>query len=629
MASPKPATETIVRHQEEVRKTLPFDDKQDFEDAARGLIGRREPNTVTNADGDVVWDNDSYKFLESEAPDTANPSLWRQSRLTTMSGLFRVVEGIYQVRGLDISNTTLIEGSSGVVVIDTLTSSETAAAALSLYREHRGDRPVKAVVYTHSHVDHFGGVKGFVSQADVDSGAVRVFAPDGFLENAVSENVYAGTAMSRRAGYMYGAAVARGPTGQVGTGLGQAASAGTVTLIVPTETIRETGQEREVDGVRMVFQMAPETEAPSEMLIYLPDFRALCAAEDATHNLHNVLTLRGAVVRDPHAWARYLTETIELFGGRTDVVFASHHWPTWGAGRVADFLTRQRDLYAYIHDQTLRMLNQGLTGPEIAERLELPPALRQTWHARGYYGSVSHNVKAVYQRYIGWFDGVPANLWPHEPVARAERYADLAGGPAGLVAAARQAFDRGDFRWAAELLNHAVFARPDDAAARALLADTYEQLGYGAENGPWRNFYLSGTTELRSGNAGTPLATASTDVIAHLTPEMLFDSFAIQINGPKAWDEQASINVVLTDKDYHYRLWLSNGALAYTKAVETTAAEATITASSTTLPALAIYGLDPVALAKAGIKVEGDPKALTRLAALLDPGDPNFNIVTP
>ncbi|MCD0447348.1 MBL fold metallo-hydrolase [Glycomyces sp. A-F 0318] len=629
MTASKPASSTIRAQQQALLARLPFDDTRDFDDAARGLVARREPNAVTGGDGEVVWDNDAYDFLDGDAPDTVNPSLWRQSRLNAIAGLFEVVEGVYQVRGMDLSNTTFVEGDTGVIVIDPLLTAETAAAAIGLYREHRGDRPVKAVVYTHSHADHFGGVKGVTSQEDVDSGAVRVLAPEGFVEHAVAENVYAGTAMSRRAGYMYGAALARGPRGAVGAGLGQTVSTGTVTLIPPTDEITTTGHEETVDGVRMVFQMAPDTEAPSEMLVYFPDRRALCAAEDATHTFHNILTLRGAVVRDPHVWARYLTETIDLFGADAEVVFASHHWPTWGNERVVEFLANQRDLYAYVHDQTLRLLNKGLTGPEIAEELTLPPALENAWNARGYYGSLSHNVKAIYQRYLGWFDGNPANLWQHTPVERAKRYVDLAGGAAKAVAAARTSFEAGDYRWTAELLNHVVFAEPGHRAARELLADAYEQLGYGTENGTWRNFYLSGATELREGSFGTPTATASPDVIGQLSPELLFDAVAIQVDGPKAWDERIAIDVALTDTGDRYRLRLANGVLSYTKAAQPDTADVTVTAPSRALPAVVLGGLDPERLAAAGVEVVGEASALERLAAVLDPGDPDFAIVTP
>jgi alkyl sulfatase BDS1-like metallo-beta-lactamase superfamily hydrolase len=629
MSTPKPASPTIVAQNSALLQTLPFSDTQDFDDATRGLVARREPGAITADDGRVVWDNDTYAFLQGDAPDTVNPSLWRQSQLVAEQGLFEVTAGIYQARGFDLSNVTFIEGGTGVIVLDPLISTETAAAALALYREHRGDRPVTGIIYTHSHVDHFGGVKGVTTQEDVDAGRVPVVAPEGFTEHAIAENVYAGTAMSRRAGYMYGAALARGPQGQVGAGLGQTTSTGTVTLIPPTLFVTTTGQEETVDGVRMVFQMAPDTEAPSEMLVWFPDHKALCAAEDATHTLHNLLTLRGAVVRDPHVWSHYLTESIDLFGGEVEVVFASHHWPTWGNERIREYLSLQRDLYGYLHDQTLRLLNQGLTGPEIAEQIVLPPALENAWHARGYYGSVSHNVKAIYQRYMGWYDANPAHLWEHPPVEKAKRYVALGGGADAVVERARAAFDDGDYRWVAELLNHVVFAEPDHAAARDLLADTFEQLGYGAENGTWRSVYLSGATELRDGAFGTPTVASAPDIVASLTPTMLFDALAVQVDGPRAWEESLSIDVVLTDADERYRLWLRNGALTYSAAPQRGDADTTLTTTRKALPALATGAVTPDGLAAAGIEVAGDVGALARLVAVLDPGDPDFAIVTP
>ncbi|WP_406050401.1 alkyl/aryl-sulfatase [Kribbella sp. NBC_00889] len=629
MTTPRDASAAVRVQHRAALETLPMSDTADFDATSRGRIDELSPGVVRAVGGEVVWDNDSYAFLEGDAPDTVHPSLWRQSQLVARQGLFEVVEGIYQARGFDLSNVTFVEGETGLVVIDPLLSAQTAAAALGLYRKHRGDRPIHAVIYTHSHVDHFGGVKGVVSQEDVDAGRVRILAPEGFTEHAVSENVYAGTAMGRRAGYMYGAALARGPRGQVGAGLGQTTSTGTITLIAPTDFISTTGHEETIDGVRMVFQMAPDTEAPAEMLIYFPEHRALCAAEDATHNLHNLLTLRGALVRDPRGWARYLTETLDLFGADVDVVFASHHWPTWDNEHVVHYLTLQRDLYAYLHDQTLRMLNKGLTGPEIAELIQLPPVLENAWHTHGYYGSVSHNVKAIYQRYIGWFDGNPAHLWQHPPVEAATRYVEFMGGADAVVEKAQQYFDNGDFRWVAEVVNHVVFAQPDHAAARELLADTYEQLGYGSENGTWRNFYLSGATELRDGSFGTPTVTASADVVSNLSPDMLFDAFAIQLDGPRAWDQALSIDVVFNDVDQRYRLRLSNGALTYSSAPQRGDADATLTLPRASLPALAQATTDPAALAAAGIDVAGDAGVLDRLFGLLDPGDPNFTIVTP
>jgi alkyl sulfatase BDS1-like metallo-beta-lactamase superfamily hydrolase len=627
MATQKDPTSFVVEQQRALRERWPFDDTQDFEDARRGLVARLDPCVIRADDGRVVWDNDSYAFVAGDAPDSVNPSLWRQSSLAAMQGLFEVTEGIYQVRGFDLSNVTFVEGDIGVIVIDPLISVETAAAALALYREHRGDRPVTGVIYTHSHVDHFGGVKGVTTQEDVDAGRVPVLGPEGLVKHAVAENVYAGTAMSRRAAYMYGAALERGPRGQVGAGLGQTTSLGTITLIPPTLDITRTGQVETIDGVRIEFQMAPGTEAPAEMHFFFPKYNALCMAENATHNLHNLLTLRGALVRDPNVWSKYLTEAIGLFGDRADVAFASHHWPTWGRERIVSFLETQRDLYAYLHDQTLRMLNQGLVGSEIAEEIVLPPALEKAWSTHGYYGSVSHNVKAIYQRYLGWFDGNPAHLWPHPPAEQARRYVDFMGGADAVVEKARASFDAGDYRWVAEVLGHVVFAEPGHAAARELLADTYEQLGYGSENGTWRNFYLSGTTELRSGSFGTPVQTASPDMVANLSPDMLFDALAIQVDGPRAWDEKVTVDVRFID-GLRYRLRLANGVLTYSTAAQQGEADVTVTMPRESLPVLAGGSLTPEAMARAGIDLSGDASALQRLVAVLQPGDPDFAIVT-
>jgi alkyl sulfatase BDS1-like metallo-beta-lactamase superfamily hydrolase len=602
-------------------RSLPFDDTQDFEDARRGLIGRLDPCVIRAADGRVVWDNESYGFLGGAAPESVNPSLWRQSQLVAMDGLFEVVPGIYQVRGFDLSNVTFVEGGTGVLVIDPLISTETAAAALALYREHRGERPVVGVIYTHSHIDHFGGVKGVTSQADVDAGRCEIIAPVGFLEPAIAENVYAGTAMARRAGYMYGAVLERGPDGQVGAGLGQTTSSGTVTLIIPTVSIATTGEERVVDGIRMEFQLTPGTEAPAEMNVFFADHGALCMAENTTHTLHNILTIRGALVRDPRIWARYITEAIDKFGDRTDVVFASHHWPTWGRSRALGYLALQRDLYAYLHDQTLRMLNRGMVGSEIAEAIQMPPALEAAWHARGYYGSVSHNVKAVYQRYMGWYDGNPAHLWQHIPTEAGRRYVAAMGGADAVLRTARSAFDEGDFRWVAELVNHLVFAEPENAAARALQADALEQLGFGAENGTWRSAYLAGATELRRGSFGTPTATSSADLLGALSPDQVFDAIAIRVDGPRAWDLALSIGVSLADTGQSYRLDLRNGVLVHREAPVDDVA-LVIRASREALPGLLMGSTQ-------GITLEGDATVLARLLAVLEAPDPDFTIVTP
>ncbi|MFE4951985.1 alkyl/aryl-sulfatase [Leifsonia sp. NPDC056665] len=603
---------------------LPFADTDDFADADRGYLGTLDDPVIRDADGNAVWDAAAYDFVDGDAPATVNPSLWRQSKLVAKHGLYEVVEGLYQARGLDLSVMSFIESENGVIVVDPLISKETAAAALGLYRAHRGDRPVVAVIFTHSHIDHFGGVLGVVEAADLEHRTVQIVAPEGFLGHAIAENVYAGTAMGRRAGYMYGAALAKGPSGQVGAGLGQTTSTGEAGILVPTVDVRETGETHTIDGVEFEFQLAPGTEAPAEMHFYLPRYRALCMAENATHNLHNLLTLRGALVRDPHIWSAYLTEAIERFADRSDVLFASHHWPTWGGDRIRHFLGVQRDLYGYLHDQTLRGINRGFTGAEIAEDFELPPALVAEWSTHGYYGSVSHNVKAVYQRYMGWFDGNPARLWPHPPQALAERYVAAIGGVDRVVELAREAYDAGDVRWAATLLDHAVFADPGHEPATALYADTLEQLAYGSENGTWRNFFLSGATELREGNFGTPTTASSPAMLIQLSPEQLFDSVAIRVDGPRAWDLDLTFDLTLTDLGRSFHLTLRNGVFVYVEREPSGEAPLQLTLTKPRLLRLVAGDTE-----SEGLTVEGDLGVLTALVGVLDQGDPGFDIVVP
>jgi alkyl sulfatase BDS1-like metallo-beta-lactamase superfamily hydrolase len=624
------ATEATRRTLKEVAEHLPLHDRWDFEDAARGFVATSSERQIRAVDGRVVWDLDAYAFLARPCPDTANPSLWRQSQLLVMAGLFQVVPGIYQVRGFDLSNITFVEGDTGVIVIDPLISKETASAAFALYRQHRGDRPVTAMVYTHSHIDHFGGVKGVIGQDDVDSGRVPVIAPAGFMEHAIVENVFAGTAMARRAGYMYGAGLEKGPAGQIGAGLGQTTSTGEPTLIVPTVDVTTTGQELTIDGVRIVFQVTPGTEAPAEMNFYFPDLRALCAAENASHTLHNILTLRGAVVRDAHAWAHYLTETIDLWGADLDVVFASHHWPTWERATAVEYLAVQRDMYLYLHDQTLRLMNQGYVGAEIAEMLQMPPALEAAWHTHGYYGSVRHNVKAVYQRYLGWYDGNPAHLWPHPPVPAARRYVAALGGPDATVALARTAYDEGDYRWAVELLNHVLFADDRNAAARELQAAAFEQLGFGAENGTWRSSYLAGAAELRHGQFGTPTTAAAADIVGALTVPQIFDSIAIRIDGPRAWDTRLTLSWAITDEDRAFVTEVPNGALNHRSVASPQPATTTLTLSRHTLIGLLTGSLHlTTAIGESTVIVDGDAADFSQLMDLLSQPDPDFAVVTP
>ena len=593
-------------------------DRTDFDNANRGFMGRLSPGVIKTPDGRVVFDADAFVTATAgNAPDTVHPSLWRQSQLTAIHGLFEVVDGIYQIRGMDLSNMTLVEGETGVIVIDPLISAECAAAGLALYREHRGDRPVTAVIYTHSHIDHFGGVLGVVD-ADTD---VSIVAPEHFLDHSVSENVYAGGAMLRRGMYYAGAGLSIGTEGAVGIGLGSGSSSGTVGLIAPTLDITHTGQEEVLDGVRMIFQVTPGTEAPSEMNFLFPDRRALCMAENATHNLHNLLTLRGAEVRDARNWSRYIAEAIEMFADGTEVAFASHHWPTWGRDNVVTFLAEQRDLYAYLHDQTLRMMNQGYVGTEIAEMIEMPPALDSAWHTHGYYGSVSHNVKAIYQRYVGWYDGNPAHLWQHAPEAAGARYVEVIGGIDATVAKAEQFADQGDLRFAAELASHAVFAEPNHAAARTVLAEVLTRLGHGSENATWRNCFLSGAAEIHG--AEFPPNVSAAGMAAALTTTQLFDSIAIRIDGKRAWAHTASINWTFTDTGDQYRMELSNGVLIHYPTTREQPADLTVRLTKPQL--LGIVG----GAGMDGVDIDGDPRALQSIMESTDAPNPAFPIVTP
>lgn len=604
-----------------------FEDKIDFENASRGFVASLEPCIIREkATGRIVWNNDEYRFLqEARCPETANPSLWRQAQLVGKQGLFQVTEGIYQARGFDLSNMTIIEGKLGIIIIDPLISAECAEAALTLYRAHRGQRKVTAVIYTHSHADHFGGVHGVLSESDTD---VPIVAPEGFVEHAISENIYAGNAMTRRAVYMYGTAIAKGPEGQLGCGLGATNSVGTSGLRPPTVSITKTGEEKVLDGVQIVFQVTPGTEAPSEMNFYFPQHRALCMAENATHTLHNILTLRGAVVRDAAAWSRYLDEAIVLFGYQSDVVFASHHWPTWGQELIVQYLAEQRDLYGYLHDQTLRMMNQGLTGSEIAEEFVLPDTLQKAWHARGYYGSVSHNVKAIYQRYMGWYDGNPVHLWEHPPVQQAQRYVKSMGGVEGTIKTADSFVKEGDLRFAATLLGHAVFADPDNSVAKEALASVLVELGQGAENGTWRNVYLTGAHELRHGVQKTLIDLSNPAMLSPLTVDQLLTSLATRLDGPRAQHESFALELRLKDLGRSYQVFLSNGVLIHREVGPDDRVPESVEFSCTLTKAELIRVLINKTSVE-GLEHVGDPKLFARLMSYMVDANPSFAIVTP
>jgi alkyl sulfatase BDS1-like metallo-beta-lactamase superfamily hydrolase len=626
----KPATEATRRANAALAAGLPPDDGEDFENARRGFMGTVADGKIVDEAGRVFWDMSAFAFEAGDAPcpETVNPSLWRQAKLNAIHGLFEVTPGLYQVRGFDLSNITFIESARGYIVVDPLISSQTAAAALVLLRAHRGDKPVTAVIYTHSHVDHYGGVRGVVSDADIAAG-LRIIAPEGFLEAAVSENVLAGNVMNRRATYMYGALLPRSPSGHVDAGLGKTVSMGEVSLVPPTESISATGTRLIVDGVEIVFQVTPDTEAPAEMNFFFPGFGALCMAENCSCHLHNLYTPRGAQVRDAKAWSFYLDEAIELFGDRAEVLFASHHWPRWGRAGAVDFLKKQRDLYKFIHDQTLRLANHGLGPLEIAEQLALPPTLAAEWYTRGYYGTLSHNAKAVYQRYLGWFDGNPANLHRLPPVEAARRYIDLAGGPDALLAGAQAAFDAGDYRWVAELVNHLVVADPANEAARRLQADTLEQMGYQAESGPWRAFYLTGAQELRypRPTAAKPRQAASGQLRA-LPADKLLDSLSVRLNGERAGEGDLTLNIVFSDTGETFGVRIENAVLQHRGAEIVRAPSVTLSRSTLVQLVLGEIALED-AIEQGSVRAAGDAGVFRDLLSLLDRFDFWFEIVLP
>ena len=629
---PKEATSAVIAAQSSMLDALPFADTADFADAARGFLGTIEDAKVTTAQGRTVWSLAPYSFLDAEdAPPTVNPSLWRQAKLNMHHGLFEVVPGVYQVRGLDIANMTLIEGETGVIVVDTLTSIEGARAALELYYQHRGVRPVTAVMFTHTHTDHWGGARGVVDEDAVASGRVPLIAPNLFIEHAVSENIIAGPAMLRRAQYQFGPLLAKGAKGHVDCGLGKSMAAGSVALLRPTDLIMATGDTRTIDGLVFEFQMAPNSEAPAEMHFYVPRYRLLNLAENCTHNFHNLLPFRGADVRDALAWSKYLGEALQLWGGKAEAMCGQHHWPVWGAGRVDTVIREQRDLYKFAHDQTVRLMNHGLTASEIAETIALPKSLEGAWHARGYYGHIRHNVKAIYQKYLGWYDANPANLDPLPPVEAGRKYVEYMGGAASLLARAREDFARGEFRFVPQAVSHLVFAEPDNAAARALLADTLEQLGYAAESATWRNAYLFGAQELRHGMPDVPARPGMPrETLAALRTEQLWDVLGVRLNGPKAEGKHIVLNWTFTDTGERFVLTLQNCALTYAVGVQASTADAGFTLARSTFDDIIAKAVTfPDAVAAGKISFAGNPMRLAELMSLMDEFPRMFEIVAP
>jgi alkyl sulfatase BDS1-like metallo-beta-lactamase superfamily hydrolase len=629
----KDATEATKAANDKLQQYLPFGDKQSFEDAHKGFIAPLPQEVIKGKAGNIVWNPAQYGFIKEDeaSPDTVNPSLWRQSQLINISGLFKVTDGIYQVRNQDLSNMTIIEGDEGIAIVDPMISAETAKVGLDLYYANRGKKPVKAVLYTHSHVDHYGGVRGVTNQADVDSGKTKIYAPINFLDHAVAENVMAGTAMSRRASYMYGNLLPPDEKGQVGAGLGTTTSAGNVTLIPPTNIISKTGQTEVIDGLTYEFLWAPGSEAPTEMLFYLPKFKALNGAEDATHTLHNTYSLRGAKIREPLPWSKFLNESLDKWGDEVEVLFNMHHWPIWGNDTIQKHMRLQRDMYRYINDETLRLANHGYTMVEIAEMFKMPKAIDTHFSNRGYYGSVNHNVKATYVLYLGWFIGNPATLHELPPVEASKHYVDMMGGADEVVSNAQAYYDKGEYRWVAQVVNHVVFAEPSNEAAKNLQADALEQMGYQAESGPWRNFYLTGAKELRDGVMQLPAPnTASPDTIRAMSLELFFDYLGMKLNGPKADGKNIVLNFNFTDVKQQYLVEMVHGVLNHTANKQADKADATITMTRDTLNQIVLgQTTTDKAVSDGAVKIDGSKAKLDEMLSYLDTFQFWFNIVTP
>ena len=626
--SPKPPSPATVAAQNRVNATLPAEDGRDAEFAQRGFIATRSDAIIRDARGKPVWNLDAYNWVSGPAPASVNPSLWREVGILRHHGLFKVTEGVWQVRGFDLSNMTVLAGKTGWIIVDPLTTRETAAAALELVNQQLGARPVVAVIYSHSHADHFGGVRGIVSEEDVKAGKVQIIAPANFIEETSSENVMAGPAIGRRAAYQFGVGLQPGLQGQMGSGIGEATPAGEITLIEPTDTVFKTGETRTVDGVDLEFQIVSGSEAPSELNVYIVPPRVFLSAEMSTCSLHNILTPRGAKVRDTHAWAGFLDEALRLYGPRSDAVISSHCWPRFGNGEVTGMLASQRDNYAFLHDQTVRRMNQGQTAPEIAEALVQPPELAGQWFNHGYYGTYSHNSKAVYQFYLGWYDGNPSNLNPWPPQERAKRYVAALGGAKKAIALAKKAMAEGDYRWASELLNHVVFADPANQQGRALLADSYEQQGYQAESAIWRNQFLSAARDLRQGYTPGGNSTQSQDLIAAVPTQLLMDSMATRYD-PARLAAPVAINIELTDRGEVIGIEAGKTVLLARVGQPVAKPAVVLKGPRRLILGLLFLKLPLAQLQAAGLKVEGNPGAIAALQAALDPVPGGFTIVEP
>lgn len=631
------ASEATRAAQAAVAERLPLDDPKDYINARRGKLAEIPDGVILGKDGQIVWDRRPYSFLDSaEAPDTVNPSLWRQARLNAEHGLFEVVpDKVWQVRGYDISVMTIIRGKTGWIVVDPLLTEEAAAASWKLFADtveaKSGKRPIKAVIFSHSHSDHFGGVGGIVTPEQVVREKIRIIAPHGFSEEATAENVLAGAAMGRRAMYMFGAILPPGPAGQVDTGLGPKLSSGTIGYMEPTETVGTKGGTLTIDGLAFEFLDAGGTEAPSEFVFYIPAYKALHTTEVVTRVLHNVLTLRGAQVRDALRWSKVIDAALVQWGGKAEVAMASHHWPTWGADEVSEYLANQRDVYRYVHDRTLFAANRGATLHELADATPEAPVQRRDFSTRDYYGTLNHDMKATYQRYFGWWDGNPANFNPLPPEQSAARYVALAGGADKLLAAGRAAIAAGDYRWAAELLNKLVFAEPENDAARGALASAYDQLGYQAESGAWRNYYLGAAATLRRADLRQVTGNGqSRSFVSAIPTAVFFDALATRFAPHLGEVPNGTFQFILPDSKEAVAVIVRDGVEFPRYGVTETAPTATITIDRKTLDDVMLGQVRfPELLQSGAIRIEGDRIAFMQWFALHPVGDPLFNVVVP
>jgi len=628
-SAPKDASSFTVEKNDQLKQYLDFANQNDFDDASRGFIATWPEKTIKDADGKVIWDFSKYDFIEQDKnTDTINPSLLRQAKLNNIDGLFKVKDGIYQVRGFDLSVMSFIRGDVGWVVVDPLISPETAAAGLKLLRDNVENLPVTGVIFTHSHVDHFGGILGVTSQKDIDAGKVDILAPEGFFSHSIAENLMAGNTMSRRASYMYGNLLDASSKGQVDGGLGKTTSSGAPGIVKPTHIANITGQEMKVDGVELEVVMAQESEAPSEFMFYFPQYKTMMAAEVMTHTIHNISTLRGAKTRDASSWAQYIDEALHTYGDKADTMIASHHWPTFGKEKIQNQLEKTRDMYKFVHDQTLRLANKGYTPNEMSASIKLPDSLGKEWYNRGYYGTVSHNARATYDFYFGaWWDGNPANLNPLTPTEQGTKYVEAMGGEKKVIDLAETAIEKGEYRWAVTLLNNVTFANPENMDARYLEADAMEQLGYQAESGPWRNYYLGGAKELRQGIK--PVATPNTAAIAKNMP---FDQFmnylgvTVKPDAAKGLDIKVNINV---KGDGQYAMDLSNSVLKSYSDKQFSDADLTITMTRQTFENMMTKEATLQEEIKAGNFRASNQVEFNKLMSVFDQFDMWFGVVTP